>query len=494
MLPAQGATPAVTINSVTWDAANELWKINVTGKNVDRVWATTYRSPNFGVYHEYTSSDPNPESVVGGASTNPDNPPLNAVTRKSFDLEGATSKTGTISVAPYPGAGIGSGNATYLRVYGWDGQARDVQGLRTLVAPKLSSAGIPAYSVRAASINILCTSDSCRPPALTKLAWPVHRQVLKNALLANPDLPAKPDIVGLQEVTQAGDLAAYLADDYTMANVADTSRLQTAAALKCTPGYDAYPVGTSKIMVNSDRYTIVKDESGKHITGVFPIGCTDDVAARVAASANNPDVDDPKAYGRTAVYALVEQKPDTGAGSGKRLWVISTQAVAGSRYPQSASDNRKREIFRVRADARQQSAIDISNFYNQVKSSYPAPIIVTGDFNSDMPIARNGTSDSLQARLFRLGFMDATGGGSTYNTSWPTANSLEPTLYKASDPQRIDYIMFKGGVGTNNFRNHLLGYTTHTNGTATANATQNGVAVSPPSDHNMQTADLRFAP
>lgn len=496
-LPAQAATPSVTINSVTWNATTDKWDVKVTGTNVDRVWATTYRSPSFGVYHEYTSSDPNPESAVGGASTNPANPPLDAITRRSFDLAGASSATGTISVAPYTGAGQGSGNATYLRVYGWDGQARDVQAPRALVAPKLSSAGIPAYSVRAASLNILCTSDSCRPPALTQLAWPVHRQVLKNALLANPDLPAKPDIVGLQEVSQPADLADYLADDYIMADVADRRRIETTEALKCTPGDAAYPVGTAKIMVNSDKYTIVKGLiSGNNVTGVFPIGCTKDVQERVASSANNPEIDDPKAYGRSAVYALVEQKANTGPGSGKRLWVISTQAVAGSRYPQGASDVRKREIFRVRAEARQQAAIDIAAFYDQVNPSYPAPIIVTGDFNSDMPHPRNGVYDSMQARLYKLGFTDGTGGGSTFNTSWPTANGLDPTIYESAsnDPQRLDYIMFKGGVGTNNFRNHLLGYTTHSNGTATANSTQSGVAVSPPSDHNLQTAELRFTP
>lgn len=500
-----------------------------------------YKSPFFGALNGYTD-EPNPEyghSPAGEPIDEyPNNPPETAIDKVGITLNSSQTVTRTVAFPAYSGSGAGSGNATYIKVYGRSGGATvsDHTPIAKVV-PKLSSDGQDYYKVRVAQLNVTC-APTCRHPKATspgtpemtsprnwmkanggdpdtvpESEWIGHRSVVRAALIRNPNLTEIPDVVGIQEAGQADvipgagvrkhvdDIAQLMSADYEMGDMVGTQWM--AHDTRCRRE-GPLPVPANRILINKARFTFAKDANGNNITGAFQIGCTDAVAARVAAAKAAPEAgnDNIAAYEKTAVYALVEQKAGTGDGSGKKFWVMTTHMTPNSQLPKNPTLQKKKSIYTVRGAARLQAAEDINWVYNQLNVGVNAPLILTGDFNSDAPFGRNGGKESPQQRLINLGFKDATGYGTTTNLNFTTLPNFDRDYGQVSsdgatgmsgDPDRYDYIMMKGALGANNYYNHInLGHTLTSNSFTVQELQTNGLDKRV-SEHALQTADIRLA-
>lgn len=552
--PAHAVSRDVSLNSVTWDTAKSQWKVNVTANYVSSVWANTYKNGDFSPYHQYRGTEKNPEENAIGASSHaanllPDNAPKTAIKATGYDTNNASSKTVTLYVNPYPGAGPGTGNATYLRVYGWsdDKPVSSVLYAKPLHAPQSKTAAGNAYTLKVASFNVHCHPD-CRHTTkaglqVEQLKWAARRLAVRDAILKNPIYLNKatgaqdmPDVVGFQElaprttdgytpiVAQDADLLSLLSGSYGKSTVNDVARALAGKVCDVNAINSLKPTIPSqeRIFYRKAWYTPVT-MAGVEQSGSVSLGCTARIKARTLQyvadkAAKKPVLNSDTSQWRSASYSLLQRVGSPGAG--QKFWVISAHPTSNYKAPTQAevdainvwaTANKKtkttldavtKEHNTRRAEARAQAATELKALSDSLTARVNVPVILIADANSETSDSRNGNFGSVQSNLVTTGgFKDSASYGSTAGLNWASFNNFSTTLAPAKngDGGRIDYIMFKGARGADNFRNHLLGYSV-SGSVATAKSvfrdpsrdTKFDLASSPPSDHNLQTVELKM--
>ncbi|WP_375432120.1 hypothetical protein [uncultured Friedmanniella sp.] len=368
---------------------------------------------------------------------------------KIFTVAG-TRRSVTLSAAQVraAGAGLGTGNHLYFRIYAVNGSTTRAYPYLKAVMPKAAATTASGTSVRLASFNVRTARATSDKRNWLKRAPDVARQIRDK----------NPGVVALQELGPGrADGKKGKTNGHTRQTVSLLNNLKKVGAGKyrlvrttpyVKPGTTHNTQG-ARILYDSTRYRLAwacPEKTGKKN---YSTSC----------SLNLPLLSsDGESKRRSAAYALLENKR-----TGKRFWFASVHL--DDRHSKSKAKEKQYNALR----GRQMKAV-----YTRLAqvNTKKRQVVVAGDVNSWQ---NNRVGNAPHDYLVGQGFYDTAAARTRVRTQYTTINHFDRVLHPASQGYgvRIDVIMVRGLKSAQRFENVMK-----------------VVDAKRPSDHNMIISDV----
>lgn len=367
---------------------------------------------------------------------------------KTFTV-GRSHRSVTLSAAQVSstGAGVGTGNHLYFRVYAVNGSHTRAYPYLQAVMPQAAAPKANGTSVRIGSFNVRtarATTDSRN--------W-LHRapSVARTIKAQNPGVLAVQELGPGRADGKKGVTTGHVRQTVSLLNSLRSAGAGKYRLVRTTPYVKpgtTHGTQGARILYDSSRYRLVNSCAEKTGKKSYSSSCSIELPLRAG---------DSKSQRRSAAYALLADRR-----TGKKFWFASVHL--DDRHSGNLAKERSLNNLRgaqMRAVNNRLTGLNHGRY----------EIVIAGDINSWQ---NNAAGNAPHDYLVGQGYYDTAAARSLVNVQYPTINHFQRVLKPGSQGYgvRIDVVMVRGAKGAHRFVNVVK-----------------PVDGSRPSDHNMIVSD-----